>query len=102
MNTDKQQMDTTGRNFDTTADDLNSSLTSLGSRVAAVQAAWVGRGGATFQNVMANWSDATAKMYTALRETAGLIRAGGVSYTNTDDESANRVQNMATLPTLPL
>jgi WXG100 family type VII secretion target len=90
VQTDSGLMEQTARNFEAANADLQGTLTNLKNKVEALQAAWVGRGAASFQGTMATWSKDQALINRLLAETASLIRTAGRGYASTDDNTANR------------
>jgi WXG100 family type VII secretion target len=71
---------------------LNNILNALMVEVDSVKKDWVGRGGASFQQVTQVWGDDQRRLLDALSETATAIRTAGRSYTATDDAAADRMK----------
>ena len=78
--------------FDDVHASLNKILSDLMVEVDSVQSAWVGRGGASFQQVSQAWGRDQQRLLTALSETAAAIRTAGTSYAATDDTAADRMR----------
>jgi WXG100 family type VII secretion target len=90
--TDKGVMEKAAKDFEGVNDQLMSTLSTVKQKVAALQGGWVGRGGTSFQNTMEQWSERQNEINRLLKETADLIRSAGQSYTQTDENQANRHQ----------
>ena len=78
--------------FEDTGASLSRSLTALLAEVDSVRSYWVGRGGASFQQVAAAWGDDQRRLLDALTETATAIHTAGRSYAATDDAAADRMK----------
>jgi WXG100 family type VII secretion target len=84
--------------FDSAQQSLQATLSTLMREVEAVRPEWVGRGGASFDQVTRAWADDQGRLLRALGETASAIRTAGQGYTSTDDSAAGRISGI----TLPL
>ncbi len=78
--------------FEDAGASLSQILSALMTEVDAVRADWVGRGGASFQQVMQMWGEDQRRLLRALSETATAIRTAGRSYAATDDAAADRMR----------
>jgi len=95
-------METTAKKFEAVDAELQTALTNLKNKVAALQAGWSGEGAYSFQATMKQWSDDQNRINQLLRETAGLIRTAGRSYGTTDSNTASRFNNQGGSTNLPL
>jgi WXG100 family type VII secretion target len=78
--------------FDDASASLNKILSDLLVEVDAVSNEWVGRGGASFQQVSQAWGVDQGRLVAALSDTATAIRTAGRSYLATDDSVADRLR----------
>lgn len=95
-------MEAAAGKFERVDDSLQSMLTRLMSELEALQTAWRGAGGTSFNQVKQAYEANQKALSLALRETAGAIRSSGQHYTATDAESANAVGGINTQVSLPL
>ena len=84
-------MQQTAAKFEQVDQSLQSMLSSLMSELEALQSAWRGAGGRSFEQVKQQWAQDQAAMHRALRETAGAIRTSGQQYDTTDSDAASKV-----------
>lgn len=77
--------------FEQVDQSLQSMLSSLMGELEALQTAWRGAGGRSFEQVKQQWSQDQAAMQRALRETATAIRTAGQQYDASDSEASSRV-----------
>jgi WXG100 family type VII secretion target len=78
--------------FDDVRASLDQILSALMVEVDTVRTDWVGRGGASFQQVTHAWGEDQQRLLVALSETAAAIRSAGRSYVATDDAAADRMR----------
>jgi WXG100 family type VII secretion target len=88
--TDLALMEQTAGQFESVAAQLQTMLQSVQQKVANLRAAWVGRGAASFQQVMDAWSRDQDSINRLLGQTAELIRSSGREYGATDTDAASR------------
>jgi WXG100 family type VII secretion target len=81
----------TATKFEQVDQSLQSMLSALLAELEALQQAWQGAGGRSFEQVKQQWARDQAAMQRALRETAGAIRTSGQQYDMSDSEAASRV-----------
>jgi WXG100 family type VII secretion target len=84
--------------FESAQQSLQATLSALMREVEAVRPEWVGRGGASFDQVTRAWGDDQGRLLRALGDTAGAIRTAGRGYTSTDESASGRMTGV----TLPL
>jgi WXG100 family type VII secretion target len=95
-------MQSTAAKFEQVDQSLQSMLSSLMSELEALQTAWRGAGGRSFEQVKQQWAQDQATMQRALRETASAIRTAGQQYDTTDSDAASKVANTNRGVQLPL
>jgi WXG100 family type VII secretion target len=78
--------------FEEAATTLGRILNALMVEVDSVKSDWVGRGGASFQQVTTAWGEDQRRLLQALSETATAISTAGRSYVATDDAAADRMK----------
>ncbi|MFC4108946.1 WXG100 family type VII secretion target [Micromonospora zhanjiangensis] len=81
----------TAARFEQVDQSLQTMLSGLLAELEALQTAWQGAGGRSFEQVKQQWSRDQAAMQRALRETASAIRTAGQHYDLSDSEAASRV-----------
>jgi WXG100 family type VII secretion target len=81
----------TAAKFEQVDQSLQSMLSALLAELEALQQAWQGAGGRSFEQVKQQWARDQAAMQRALRETASAIRTSGQQYDMSDSEAASRV-----------
>jgi len=84
-------MQQTAAKFEQVDQSLQTMLSSMMAELEALQHAWRGAGGRSFEQVKQQWAQDQAAMQRALRETAGAIRTAGQQYEASDSEAASRV-----------
>lgn len=84
-------MEQTATKFEQVNDSLQSMLRQLMTELEALQSAWRGAGGRSFEQVKVAWANDQEVLQRALRETAGAIRTAGRQYEASDTEAASRV-----------
>jgi WXG100 family type VII secretion target len=92
----------TAKNFEAVDAELQSTLTTLKNKVAALQGAWAGHGAQSFQQTMEVWTRDQNQINQLLRETAQLIRTAGHGYATTDSDAASRFNQHGQAVRLPL
>ncbi|MFV2019169.1 WXG100 family type VII secretion target [Micromonospora sp. LOL_023] len=92
---------TAGR-FEQVDAELDTMLRGLLHRLEAVQGAWRGAGGRSFEQVKTAWAQDQAALQAALRETAAAVRSAGVHYQSADLAAADRVAGAGRRIELPL
>src|SRR5205823_6044886 len=100
--TDTALMAQTAKEFEAVDAELQSTLSTLKNKVAALQGAWVGAGAQSFQQTMETWSRDQNQINQLLRETAQLIRTAGHSYATSDSDTARRFHPQGGGVQLPL
>lgn len=88
---DAAVMRQTAARFDEVSRDLEAMLSGLLTELAALQSAWQGAGGRSFQQVQAQWAADQRAIQQALAETATALRASGTGYDAADAQAAGRV-----------
>jgi WXG100 family type VII secretion target len=84
-------MEQTATKFEQVNDSLQTMLRQLMGELEALQSAWRGAGGRSFEQVKVAWANDQEVLQRALRETAGAIRTAGRQYEASDTEAASRV-----------
>jgi WXG100 family type VII secretion target len=84
-------MEQTATRFEQVNDSLQTMLRQLMGELEALQSAWRGAGGRSFEQVKVAWANDQDVLQRALRETAGAIRTAGRQYEASDTEAASRV-----------
>ncbi|HEY3009490.1 MAG TPA: WXG100 family type VII secretion target [Micromonosporaceae bacterium] len=84
-------MERTAARFEQVNEALQGMLRQLMSELEALQSAWRGAGGRSFEQVKMAWASDQEALQRALRETAGAIRTAGRQYDASDTEAASRV-----------
>lgn len=84
--TDVATMEATATQIDDAAANFSSEVNGLMGRLSSMASDYVGGAGTAFQNVSTRVGELTAVAYTALAETAELVRTAGRSYSVTDEE----------------
>jgi WXG100 family type VII secretion target len=84
-------MEQTATKFEQVNESLQSMLRNLMSELEALQSAWRGAGGRSFEQVKVAWGNDQQVLQRALLETAGAIRTAGRQYDASDTEAASRV-----------
>ncbi len=95
-------MQQTANRFEQVDQSLQSMLSSLMSELEALQSAWRGAGGRSFEQVKQQWGQDQTAIHRALRETATAIRTSGQQYDASDSEAASRVATTNRGINLPL
>jgi WXG100 family type VII secretion target len=91
--TDLALMEQTANQFETVAAALQTMLQTVRQKVVSLQAAWVGRGASSFQQVMDEWTRDQDSINRLLGQTAELIRSSGQEYSTTDTDAASRFRS---------
>ena len=81
----------TADKFEQVDQSLQSMLSGMMAELEALQHAWRGAGGRSFEQVKQQWAQDQAAMQRALRETATAIRTAGQQYEASDSEAASRI-----------
>lgn len=81
----------TAARFDEVSRGLEAMLSGLLTELAALQSAWQGAGGRSFQQVQTQWAADQRAIQQALVETAAALRASGTGYDAIDTQAASRV-----------
>ena len=81
----------TADKFEQVDQSLQSMLSGMMAELEALQHAWRGAGGRSFEQVKQQWAQDQAAMQRALRETATAIRTAGQQYEVSDGEAASRI-----------
>jgi WXG100 family type VII secretion target len=84
-------MEQTATRFEQVDEALQGMLRQLMSELEALQSAWRGAGGRSFEQVKVAWANDQRVLQRALQETAGAIRTAGKQYEASDTEAASRV-----------
>ncbi len=90
--TDIETMEATATQVDDAAVNFSSEVNGLMGRLSSMAGDYVGGAGTAFQNVSNRVSELTAVAYTALAQTAELIRTAGRSYAITDEELQSEME----------
>jgi WXG100 family type VII secretion target len=88
---DAAVMRQTAARFDDVSRGLEAMLSGLLTELAALQSAWQGAGGRSFQQVQTQWAADQRAIQQALVETAAALRASGTGYDAIDTQAAGRV-----------
>jgi len=83
----------TAQDFESGADQLDSTLRRLMNEVSILDGSWKGQGGSAFATVKAQYEMDLSKLNGALRKVAEAIRASGAQYSSTDSDAASRVNS---------
>ena len=81
----------TANKFEQVDQSLQSMLSGMMAELEALQHAWRGAGGRSFEQVKQQWAQDQAAMQRALRETAAAIRTAGRQYEASDSDAASRI-----------
>lgn len=84
-------MESTAARFEEVNHSLEGMLKRLLAELEVLQTQWVGRGGATFEQVKRAWAADQTALHRALAETATAIRSAGRGYRASDDAAADRL-----------
>ena len=84
-------MESTAARFEQVNHSLEGMLKRLLIELEVLQTQWVGRGGATFEQVKRAWAADQTALHRALSETATAIRSAGRGYQTSDDAAADRL-----------
>ncbi|HCT80331.1 MAG TPA: WXG100 family type VII secretion target [Micromonosporaceae bacterium] len=95
-------MESAAGKFESVNESLQGMLTRLMNELQALQSAWQGAGGKSFEQVKQAYEGNQKKLSEALRETATAIRTSGKQYTATDEDARAMVGGINTSVNLPL
>lgn len=95
-------MESAAGKFESVNESLQGMLTRLMNELQALQSAWKGAGGTSFEQVKQAYEGNQKKLSEALRETATAIRTSGKQYTATDEDARAMVGGINTQVNLPL
>jgi WXG100 family type VII secretion target len=84
-------MESTAAKFEHVNQSLAGMLKRLLGELEVLQTQWVGRGGATFEQVKQAWAADQETLHRALGETATAIRTAGRQYQTSDSAAADRL-----------
>jgi WXG100 family type VII secretion target len=83
----------TEKDVDGVADRLTATLTTLMNELTPLQSAWLGQGGASFQQVRERFDQDMAKLNHSLRSLAEAVGTSGRTYEVSDEEMRSEMQN---------
>lgn len=84
-------MESTAARFEQVNHGLEGMLKRLLTELEVLQTQWVGRGGATFEQVKRAWAADQTALHRALAETATAIRSAGRGYQTSDEAAVDRL-----------
>ncbi|GAA3386883.1 WXG100 family type VII secretion target [Cryptosporangium minutisporangium] len=82
----------TEKDVDGVADRLTATLTALMNELTPLQSAWLGRGGASFQQVRERFDQDMARLNQSLRSLAEAVGTSGRTYDVSDEEMKTEMQ----------
>jgi WXG100 family type VII secretion target len=92
----------TAADFDQGNEGLQTMLSTLMSRLTALNGSWRGLAATAFEQTRVDYEANLKKLNTALSDTAVAIRESGAQYTTTDEAAASSVTNTGGGYSLPL